>query len=176
MDIWSLLLAGFLFMAVYIMDNAADSLTNVAEEPVCAIPLDLHMFGTSMEQASEALACMGSEGRKIYRQVESREDVFYPLIYSLFFSFTLFALSSFCIHNKNVTQIVSALPFVVMTADFFENFFIIKLIDQFPQLNNVTLSSFSFANTIKWGLSFIMFFLVGIFCILSLRKITKKSV
>lgn len=175
--LWSSLLMAFLFMAGYIMGNAADSLNKVASDPSCAIPLDLQIFETTVEEASHALNCMGTAGRKIYHTVETREDILYPIIYSLFFSFTLLRLSSFCIQNTNAVLSITLLPFAAMTADFIENHHITTLINQFPALDPKAISAYSLANSVKWSLLFTIFFLTALFSLWSSVKLIRgKSV
>lgn len=173
--VWGVLLIAFVFTAGYIMGNAADSMNNAADDPSCSVPLDLQIFGASAEEASRILNCMGTEGREIYRTAETREDIFYPFIYSLFFSFTLFRLSSYCTGNIKVVRAITALPFAALIADFIENYNIINLISQFPVLNTETVSAYALANKIKWSILFATFFAVALLGVWSFAKILRTN-
>ena len=156
------------------MRGASESIATVAIDPICAIPFDLQIFGVSQTEAQKTMECFGEEGRKIYQGIASHEDVAYPIAYGLFYAFTLFSLSSFCVERKGITLVVTLIPPLIVISDLVENHYIIEMIKQFPTLGAETVASMSLFNSIKWGLFFSTLFLVLIFSIWSVVIIVRR--
>ena len=161
--IWTILLVAYVYMAAYVMRGASESIGTVAPDPVCATPFDLQIFCVTQIEAQKTMECFGDEGRKIYRGIASHEDVGYPIAYGLFYAFTLFSLSSFCVGKKGITVVVTLIPLLTVISDLIENHYIIEMIKQFPVLRAETVSSMSLFNSIKWILFFSALVLTLIF-------------
>jgi hypothetical protein len=153
-SIWIALFLAYLYMAVVVMGGASESIAKIADNPSCAVPLDLKFFGVSKEEAEQTLSCFGSKGRELYVTFASREDVLYPITYGVFFGFTLFALSSFCIKRKGIILTISAIPIIITFSDFVENYYILNLLREFPALTPGSVCCMSLFNSVKWGLFF----------------------
>ncbi|HYG38393.1 MAG TPA: hypothetical protein VD908_07245 [Cytophagales bacterium] len=170
---WSVLFILFLFMGGYVMPHAAESIMNIAKDASCFAPLDIQM-GVSLEDAHKSLDCSGPEGRELYRTIEKREDVFYPIIAGLLFSFTLYSLSFFCYKKQKLSLSLALVPFIITLADLTENYFVINLIDQFPSLNPETVKAMSSVNKVKWVFLFMTLGFVAYFSVVSLIRIFNK--
>lgn len=171
--IWSILLVVYMYMAAYVMRGASATIGVVATDPVCAIPFDLQIFGASQGEAQKTMECFGEEGRRIYQGIASHEDVAYPIAYGLFYAFTLFSLSSFCVRKKGITIVVTLIPLIIVISDLIENHYIIEMIKQFPVLRADTVASMSLFNSIKWALLFPTLLLTLIFSIWSVVILVK---
>ncbi|MCD4664967.1 MAG: hypothetical protein K8R68_06815 [Bacteroidales bacterium] len=79
-------------------------------------------------------------------------DLIYPIIYSLLLSFILF----FVYKNQKIVLF----PFLILIADYFENFGIVTLLFSYPQkLMNVAWIT-SFFSTLKWILILVSFLII----------------
>jgi hypothetical protein len=173
--IWSALLVFYLFMAIYGMGEASKAIESKAKNATCARPLDLHLLGLNFQEAHLALDCMGNDGRVAYRQIEEREDIFYPISYGLFYAFTIYGLASFLRRKTLWKWIMAAVPLLVMISDFIENRFIVRLIDQFPAIESGVVENMSLLNTLKWSGFFITIALIVMLGILSLVFLLKGN-
>lgn len=165
----------FQYMGAIVLPNVSASLNEVAENAICAVPLDLKVMGITKEKALNTLSCMGTEGRKIYRQAETREDIIYPISYGMFFSFILFSMGAYGMSNRKVIWTLAVLPFIVTCMDLGENYHIVKLIDQFPELDEYTIDSVALFNTLKWCGLFLTFTLVAFIALWNLARMMKRK-
>ena len=169
----------YFYMAGVVMSGASATINTAAADSYCSKPLDLCITGIDYHQSYLSLECMGEKGRSAYQQIETRQDVIYPIVYGLLFLFTLLCLSSYCTENKVVIVSCSVLPFVIVASDFLENHFIVKLIGEFPNLNPDTVNKLSVFNSAKWILFFIagasIIFFAG-WSLIKLLKTTSKKV
>lgn len=169
--IWLVLMVFYLYMGGVVMSKASEDIQKSSTDAGCAKPLDLNVAGITLETAHHTLTCMGIQGRRVYRKIEVQQDYIYPFAYGLLLVFTLLALSSYCLKNKAIILSVSGLPLIVIAADFLENHYIIKLISEFPDLNDSTVTSLSVFNGLKWILFFVAAGLIILFVFLSLIKL-----
>jgi hypothetical protein len=162
-------------MAGVVMSGAASAIQEAALTPGCAVPLDLFMNGLSQQEAFYTLECMGDKGRELYLQTAIRQDSIYPFSYGALLFFTLFLLSSYCTSNKKAIAACCVLPFLIIISDFIENHFIIELIEQFPLIENETVTRFSIFNQLKWKLFFLALGLVLFFASWAIIKLKNKK-
>ena len=157
--VWAILLIPFIYMAAVVMPGVQQQMMSVADDPHCAVPLDLMMFGISDEAALTHLACMGETGRAVYRAAELKQDTIYPLFYGAFLAFTLWALASFGGITRNRGLLV-LLPIIAVAFDYMENHYIVELIDQFPHLAEGTVDMASMGNQMKWSFAMLSMVMV----------------
>jgi hypothetical protein len=153
-QIWLFSLIFYVYMAAWQIPKAADELQASAEKLDCAGPLDLHLFGFSLEDASLALTCMGEDGRLVYKSIETITDVFYPISYGLFFSLSIFWLVQYCLSRKRLAMILASAGIVTMLVDFYENYRIVEMLTTYPDIPESTLRAASAANSLKWAFAF----------------------
>jgi hypothetical protein len=148
--IWAVLFIAYMYMGAIVMPGVMERINAVATDPTCAAILDLHLFGISEAQATDALTCMGEEGRAVYSIAETHEDIIYPFSYGFALSFSLFCLSGFLGFGK-WRWLLAALPLICICFDFVENHHIHLLIQQYPTFDADTLRMASLGNTLKWS-------------------------
>ena len=94
-------------MIAVVMPSATARLVAVADKPECVKPLDLYMSGFTEVQVDANFACLGSAGLAIYREVETHDDIFYPMSYGIFFSLGIFLWGGYFTNKKKVKGIVA---------------------------------------------------------------------
>ena len=171
--IWLVLFVLYIFMAAFVMGGASKAINQTAAKPECAVPLDLYKSGASKEQIFTSFDCMGSAARTVYRGIETLQDVIYPLVYSLLFAFTIYCLTGYLSQNKLLISLLTATALPLVIFDYFENFNAVKLVDQFPDLNQETVDSFSTFNQLKWGLAFVCLGIIVLLAVASLWKLVR---
>jgi len=152
--VWIILLFIFLYLSNVVMPGIQDDIIRVADKPGCVSSLDTE-FGFTKEVAFNHLDCMGRAGRSVYDESRKSKDSIYPVSYGLFFSFTLFSLSSLLFRKRSFIFILTAIPVAGMLFDFFENEQIGKLIAQFPDLKDTTVTLASAGNIAKWSFDYL---------------------
>lgn len=111
--------------------------------------LDLK-FGFDLPTASQILDSYGEAGRSVYLQVESVWDLLFPLVYTVLNVLLIsFLLRKTFPENKKL-RLLNLLPFVNMFFDFGENFGIIQLLNEFPNLSEFWVNFASTFGIIKW--------------------------
>jgi hypothetical protein len=136
-------------MIALVMPQGTERILSAADNPESASLLDVQVFGFDKTKAWSILNAMGEDGRRQYAVFAMREDLVFPLAYGLFFGVTLFFLAGKRFRAK--FPVMLTFPALAVFADFVENFFIVLLIRQFPELLNSTVQFASLANMIKWG-------------------------
>ena len=159
-------------MIAVVMPSATARLVAVADKPECVKPLDLYMSGFTEVQVDANFACLGSAGLAIYREVETHDDLFYPMSYAIFFSLGIFLWAGYTTQNKKLTVLLVCLPVLTMAFDYAENASIVTLIDQYPDmiLDGNSVQTASFFNQIKWVLAIVSMALFAVFGIWALIK------
>jgi hypothetical protein len=131
--------------------------------------LDLK-FGFDTTTAFQLLDSYGEVGRSVYLQFESIWDVLFPLVYTLFnILFISFLLRKTFPENTKL-RLLNLLPLLNMTFDFGENFGIVKLLGEFPNLSDFWVNFASTSGVIKWVFSGIG---IGVTLVLLLSWLTK---
>ena len=115
-------------------------------------PLDLK-FTHSPEVTYKTFNAMSSEQRKGYMIGELTTDIIYPIIYTLFLSFSLLLLF-------NGSRIIPIIPHGALIADVFENLSIFPLLKMYPKEIDWLAWVSSIFTTIKWLFVFISLLLL----------------
>jgi hypothetical protein len=111
--------------------------------------LDLK-FGFDTATAHNVLASYGAAGRSIYLQVESIWDLLFPVVYTIFNVLLISFLLKKTFPENIKLRLLNLLPFVNMLFDFGENFGIVKLLGEFPNLSGFWVNFASTSGVIKW--------------------------
>lgn len=162
----------YAYMAAVVMPAASERINAAADNPNCAKPFDLYLTGFSVQEVDANLACLGKNGIEVYRKVELREDVFYPMSYALFLGLGIFLFGRYATNTHGIHMYLSMLPLLTMAADYGENTWILILLDQYPDmiLDSNTVFTASFLNQTKWLLAFTSMSLFAVFAIWALVK------
>jgi hypothetical protein len=162
----------YAYMAAVVLPAASARIAAIAANPECAKPLDLFIGGFSGQEVYASFGCMGQKGLQVYRDIETFEDVFYPISYALFLGLGIFIWAGYCLQKKKWRNLLALLPLLAMLFDYAENASIISLIDQFPKLGleGISVQTASFFNQAKWALAFLSMALFAFFGIWALIK------
>ena len=169
--IWFVLLIQFVYMMNFVMADMSSAIIDASVDPGCADIPDLS-FGLSQEEVYQDLKCLGEPGRSVYKKESVQKDSLYPVSYGLFFAFTLFALSSLLFRRRWIVIVITILPLIGMLFDFLENYQLRKLMDQFPELQQGTVTLASVANIGKWSFIYVSIAFTLILAVWSLIRAT----
>lgn len=152
-----LLLLGlsFIYMAFFEMPNASFALANASIQPSCAQPFDLFFGGITKPIIEASFSCMGNPGMKIYRGIESTQDVIYPIVYASFLCLALYVLAGQVFSNatklnKSRAVFLAIVPMIAMFVDFGENYMIVYLIDHYQHISPQAVLLLNVFNITKW--------------------------
>jgi len=107
------------------------------------IPLDLR-FLYDTDHVNELFQTLGAEGRRVYTLFEILADIPYIFVYTLVYMATIYML-----YKKNWHWAI--LPFLVGAFDLAENFSILYLLHQYPQLDITPVLFSSIMTSLKWS-------------------------
>ena len=172
---WKTLLPLFLIFALfsfYIFPQYQYRMTEAANGPVA--PLDTR-FSYTVEEARGAFDKLGAAGREVYREVVSRVDMVYPIVYGLLFMLVLAWILKKLTTSSSSWLFLALLPLVGVTFDYLENINTRKLLAQYPNLSTASVS---------WGERMTQFkhiagllsvaLAVILFIVVMIRKVTHK--
>ncbi|MEM6377440.1 MAG: hypothetical protein AAF705_04450, partial [Bacteroidota bacterium] len=148
------LTAIYLIFAAGLFPVYAQKMNKAAEDQNPAVvkadlkPLDLRTKYTKSE-VDNFFAALGPEGQVHYHFIESKIDMAYPIVYTLFFmSLLAFLLVKNKWGNGNL-KLLLLLPLLAAIPDFFENFNILKMLASGP--SETLAVKGSLYSSIKWG-------------------------
>lgn len=126
----------------------------------------------TLNEVSELFATMKTEGLTVYIFILRKIDMIFPVIYALLFFFILIAQTK---RLNNKTLYLAFVPFIAMIFDYLENFSILKLITQYPNLSLKQVQLASTFTQLKWVCILITFILILITFLLNInaKKATK---
>lgn len=168
--IWVMLFLFYAYSGGFMMSNASKSLTEASQDPSCVKPLDLYIGGFGLEDVNQQMACMGENGRAVYMGIETKQDLIYPIAYSLFLSFTLFLLTGYLFERAWPRRLLPIIPLVALVSDIVENHYLVSILQKYPDFDIVNVEIASLANQIKWGSALLAMVLVLILAISGLVK------
>tara|TARA_R100000935_G_scaffold42923_1_gene65312 strand:- start:132510 stop:133082 length:573 start_codon:yes stop_codon:yes gene_type:complete len=136
--------------------------------------LDMLPTGYDWNYVNELFSTLGENGRKTYLTKQIPVDMIYPLLfgltYSLLFAYFLKKLNKL----KSPFTYLSLLPIIAGIADYLENFGIITMLNNYPELTEATVSvtnTFSVIKSITTSIFFIALFVILI--ILGVKSVKK---
>lgn len=139
--------------------------------------LDMMPMGYDLNYVSELFKSLGEIGRETYLTNQIPVDMIYPLLFGLTYSLLL-AYFLKKLNKLNTPYIyLCFLPIIAGIADYFENFGIITLLKNYPDLTetavNIT-NSFSIIKSISTSVFFMVLIIVLI--ILGIKAISKTKI
>lgn len=168
---WKFILPFFLlfcFFTFYLFPSYQTKLTKIAGEELP--PLDTR-FSYSLQDVKYLFDKFGTEGRELYTIVAGRVDMIYPIIYGVLLILILAFLSRkvFGLYSKWI--LISLLPIIGMLFDFLENFNTLQLLNQYPELQQQSVSIGEQFTRVK---HIALFTCVGLVLILTTALIVKS--
>ena len=134
--------------------------------------LDMVPMGYDSTYVSELFNSLGEIGREVYLTNQIPVDMFYPLLFGLTYSLLLAYFLKKLNKLKTPFSYLCLLPIIAGIADYFENFGIITMLINYPELNELAVkitSSFSLIKSISTSAFFIV--LIVILIILGVKFI-----
>lgn len=142
-----LIFAAFLLPLYAKKMNQAAKERNPTVEKAVLKPMDLRFQYTKTE-VDDFFKAIGPKGKDYYRFMESKIDMVYPIVYTLFFmSFIAFLLAKNK-WNSRIFQSLLLLPLLASIPDYFENFNILKMMK--VGASDALAAQGSFYTQIKW--------------------------
>ncbi len=129
-------------------------------------------FGFDVDFTKDLLEQLGVNGRHIYLLSTLLIDTPYALVYGFIYAFIIYNL----LKKNNLEQrfyYLSYIPFGSSIFDLSENFFIIKMINDFPAVKYNIVFIASISNQLKWSFAVVTVVIV-IILLLKLSKIIVK--
>ncbi len=151
---------GYLILGILIMPRLVPLIEGASGLKI----LDIS-FGYSAKHVSELFEAIGTLGRKNYLLFTATADMAYPLVYGLFLCLFISYLFQKAFKSTYEFRFLNLVPLCIVLADYIENFSIIMLLNQFPNLNNSLVKIASYATLIKWGATIfsILVVFIGLF-------------
>lgn len=116
---------------------------------------------------------IGIEGRKKYSFISGVIDMVYPFVYSLLFSLLIFKSTDQINYSK--IRLTSFIPITAAIFDYLENFCVLNMIKNYPNLSDSHVQFSSICTSIKWILIAISLLLTIGFSIYKLMKPSRKN-
>lgn len=138
--------------------------------------LDMMPMGYDLNYVNELFKSLGENGQKVYLTNQIPVDMIYPLLFGLTYCLLLaFFLKKL---NKLNTPLIYIcfIPIIAGIADYFENFGIIAMLKNYPELTEVavkTTSSFSLIKSILTSVFFIV--LITMLIILGIKFVRRNK-
>lgn len=159
------LLMGFAF------PKYQNQINELAGEELTA--LDVRMGYTKSEVVT-LFDKMGEEGRGIYQFMSSKIDLICPIVYGLLLTLLIAALL------KNITRSTSkwrwlySLPFAAILFDYLENWNVLKLLSNYPNITEAEVAFSSQMTVMKWGVLVTVLLVLVVLGVVNLLKYFRK--
>jgi len=138
--------------------------------------LDMMPTGYDWNYVNELFNSLGENGRKTYLRSQIPVDMFYPLLFAISYCF-IFAYFLNKLKRLNTSFIyLCLLPLIAGIADYFENFGIIIMLNNYPDLTETMVSITNTFSVLKSTSTTIFFIALVVILILIGIKLIKKQV
>jgi len=131
--------------------------------------------GYDIHLAEKFITKTPKEALSFYLRCFLPVDLVFPIIYALFFSFTLAFLFSKLTLKTNKIELLLLFPFLMAATDYIENIGIAFMIVMNPKFNNVFAAVIMFFSSLKWHLGGIISLSIIITFIILMIKIIKNK-
>ena len=108
-------------------------------------------FGYSLKQVADLFDGIGALGRKNYMLFTATADMAYPLVYGLFLCLFISYLFQKAFRADYEFRFLNLIPLCIVVSDYIENFSIIMLLNQHPNISETLVKIASNATLVKWG-------------------------
>lgn len=163
-----------LTMSVYITMLAYSIPIVAAYSPELPI-FDLSPTGYSFSYAYDLLETLGVEGRILYVSVQLPLDLIYPGLFAITYSLLLVWIFGKTFNVESKIYYFAFVPLCAGLFDYIENIFIMKMIDEFPNLQETTVNIASTFTILKSSFTVFFFILLIVGIVLMIKaKLFKK--
>jgi len=138
--------------------------------------LDMMPTGYDWNYVNELFNTLGENGRKYYLTNQIPVDMFYPILFGLSYSL-IFAYFLKKIEKLSTSFIyLCLLPIIGGIADYLENFGIIKMLNNYPDLTETTVNMTNTFSVLKSTSTSIFFIaLIGIIILLGIKFVKRNK-
>ena len=133
---------------------------------------DMLPTGYSFNQAIELIEILGQEGRNAYLLIQLPIDFVYPLMFAISYALLMTWVLKQLIHRRTSLFGVSYVPVLAGFFDYLENFCILAMLQNYPDLSRDLVKFSSLFTVAKSGLTTLFFILLLVaFFFLARQKI-----
>ena len=111
--------------------------------------LDMMPMGYDQEYINNLLETLGQEGRDLYLYNQIPVDMIYPLLFSISYSLLIAYFLKKLNKLNSVFFFLCWLPIVAGISDYFENFGIITMLINYPEINSISATATNLFTVIK---------------------------
>ncbi len=136
--------------------------------------LDMMPMGYDLEYVDSLFHALGPEGRNAYLYSQIPLDMVYPFLFGISYCLVLAYFLNKLNKLKSPFVYLSLLPLIAGIADYFENFGILALLSDYPEISNSIVkitSSFTLLKSISTTLYFMI--LIGFLVLLLIKTLRK---
>ena len=136
--------------------------------------LDVMPMGYDFEYVDSLFRALGPEGRNAYLYSQIPLDMVYPFLFGISYCLVLAYFLNKLNKLKSPFVYLCLLPLIAGIADYFENFGILTLLSNYPEISNSTVtitSSFTLLKSMGTTLYFII--LIGLLVLLLIKTSRK---
>ena len=144
--------------------------------------LDMMPFGYDSEYINTLLETLGKTGRQVYLKYQIPVDMIYPFLFGVSYCVLMAYFLKKLNKLNSVFYYLCFLPVIAGIADYFENFGIITMLNNYPDLTPITMKATyvfsvvkSMATTIFFIVLFITLLMLVIRTIIDRRKTRAKT-
>ena len=141
--------------------------------------LDMMPMGYDLNYVSELFISLGEIGREFYLTNQIPVDMVYPLLFGLTYCLLLAYFLKKLNKLNTPFNYLCIIPIIAGIADYLENFGIITMLKNYPELTEITVkttSSFSLIKSISTSVFFIVLIIMLIILGIKFMKRNKTSV
>ena len=122
--------------------------------------LDMMPMGYNLEYVHSLFQALGSEGRKAYLYQQIPLDMIYPFFFGISYCLVLAYFLDKLNRLKSPFVYLCLLPLIAGVADYLENFGVIALLNNYPEISNRMVTMTSIFSLIKSVCTTIYFFIL----------------
>jgi len=138
--------------------------------------LDMMPTGYDLNYVNKLFISLGENGRETYLTDQIPVDMFYPFLFGISYCLILvYLLKKLDKHNTSLIYLY-LLPIIAGIADYLENFGIMKMLNNYPDLTETTVNTTNIFSILKSTSTSIFFIaLIVILIILGIKVVKRKT-
>lgn len=137
--------------------------------------LDMMPFGYSYQYVTQLFTDLGADGRNFYLRYQIPLDMIYPSLFGLSNYYIMAYFLQKIDQWKSPFLFLSFLPFIGALFDYFENIGTIAMLNNFPNLNPLSVQINSFFTITKSMITTLFFItLIVVLILFGIKKVSKK--
>lgn len=147
----------FVFMVV--ADKNMQAIGSIEEKMGEVKLLDTRFFYDA-DTVYNVLENLGETGRNYYRELLLKTELIFPLVYRFFIIVTLCFLFRWWVDKKSSWNLICFIPLVDLLFDYMENFIVLIMLKQYPDLSVVLATLVGYITMIKYIFVYFAWFLI----------------